>query len=68
MPQIYTESEQVYEFYVAVPLGITHSKQLSFRKPAKNEYRKNILDDQILESKFISNQKKHLKSHFKALK
>ncbi|MBM3403780.1 MAG: hypothetical protein FJY10_02685 [Bacteroidetes bacterium] len=35
---VYTESDQVYGFYVAVPLGITHSKQSCFRKPAKNEY------------------------------
>ncbi len=38
----YTESEQVYGFYVAVPLGITHSKQLSFRKPTKNEYKRAV--------------------------
>jgi len=36
---VYTESEQVCEFYVTVPLGITHSKQLPpLAGPAKNEY------------------------------
>jgi hypothetical protein len=35
---IYTESEQVCKFNDVVPSGITHSKQLCFRKPAKNEY------------------------------
>jgi len=36
----YTESEQVCEFYVTVPLGITHSKQLPpLAGPAKNEYK-----------------------------
>jgi len=35
----YTESEQVCKFYVTVPLGITHSKQLLQKAgPAKNEY------------------------------
>jgi hypothetical protein len=37
----YTESEQVCKFNDAIPLGITHSKQLCFRKPAKNEYKNN---------------------------
>jgi len=37
---IYTESEQVCEFYITVPLGITHSKQLPpLAGPAKNEYK-----------------------------
>jgi len=35
---MYTESEQVCKFIAAVPLGITHSKQLCLCKPAKNEY------------------------------
>jgi hypothetical protein len=35
----YTESEQVCKFNDTVPLGITHSKQLCFRKPAKNGYK-----------------------------
>jgi|GEM_PF-2813906 len=34
----YTESEQVCKLNTAVPLGITHSKQLCNCKPAKNEY------------------------------
>jgi len=37
----YTESEQVCEFYVTVPLGITHSKQLPpLAGPSKNEYKR----------------------------
>jgi hypothetical protein len=34
----YTESEQDYKLYKAVPLGITHSKHLYSSKSAKNEY------------------------------
>ncbi len=35
---LYTESEQDYKLYQAVPLGITHSKYLCSSKSAKNEY------------------------------
>ncbi len=35
----YTESEQDYKLYKAVPLGITHSKHLCSSKSAKNEYK-----------------------------
>lgn len=34
----YAESEQVCEFYDAVPSGITLFKQFCFCKPDKNEY------------------------------
>ena len=37
----YTESEQVCEFLLIVPLGITHSNQLFLCKPDKNEYKNN---------------------------
>jgi len=33
----FTESEKIFKFNTAVPLGITHSKHLCLRKPAKNE-------------------------------
>ncbi len=36
--RFYTESEQDYKFYDAVPLGITHSWQICSSKSAKNEY------------------------------
>jgi hypothetical protein len=36
---LYTESEQDYKLYKAVPLGITHSKHLCSSKSAKNEYK-----------------------------
>jgi len=36
---IYSESEQEYKLYLAVPLGITHSKHLCNSKSAKNEYK-----------------------------
>ncbi len=35
---VYTESEQDYKLFKAVPLGITHSKHLCSSKSAKNEY------------------------------
>jgi hypothetical protein len=39
----YTEWEQVCKFNYVVPIGITHSKQLCFRKPARNVYTKKSL-------------------------
>ncbi len=39
----YTESEQDYKIYKAVPLGITHSKHLCSSKSAKNEYKSEMI-------------------------